>query len=189
VWAEFRLHPSKFTYDDLMQFVPRARRREWHEKAMDAAAGADLGSLLELFLETKEMERLADLVRGSSDGALQGVSHYATEPAAIKLEKRHPDLAARLWRAQGLRIVDGRKSKYYDAALSNFERARNCYRKAGLAGEWEDTVRRVCAAHSRKTAFIGAFQALSADSTPQGRPSFLELAKARWGERSGRGDS
>ena len=56
-WADFRKHPSKFTYDDLMNFVPKADRREWHEKALDAAKGADLHSKLELFVETKEMER------------------------------------------------------------------------------------------------------------------------------------
>jgi hypothetical protein len=81
-----------------------------------------------------------------------------TEPAATRLEKSHPELAARLWRAQGMRIVDAKKSKYYDAALSNFERARNCYQRAGLAVEWEKTVRRVCALHYRKTGFINGFR-------------------------------
>jgi hypothetical protein len=33
-WADFREHPSQFTYDDLMKFVPEAERREWHEKAL-----------------------------------------------------------------------------------------------------------------------------------------------------------
>ena len=187
-WAAFRKHPSKFTYDDLMKFVPKAERREWHEKALDAAKGADLDSLLELFIETKETERLAELVRGSSNGALEKVSHYATEPAAKRLEKGHPDLAARLWRAQGMRIVNAGKSKYYDAALSNFERARRCYQRAGLAAEWEQTVRRVCAAHSRKSGFIHGFQALADGAKRRDPPSFLERAKARWGERRPGGD-
>ena len=159
-WADFRKHPSKFTYDDLMKFVPKAERREWHEKALNAAKGADLHSMLELFIETKEMEWLAELVRGS-DEALEKVSHYATEPAAKRLEKGHPDLAARLWRTQGMRIVKAKKSKYYDAALSDFERARDCYQRAGLAVEWQQTVRQVCVAHYRKTGFISGFQALA----------------------------
>jgi uncharacterized Zn finger protein len=141
-----------------------------------------------LFIETKEMERMAELVRGSSDEALEKVSHYATEPAAKRLEKGHPDLAARLWRAQGARIVNSKKSKYYDAALSNFERARDCYQRAGLAAEWEQTVRRVCAAHYRKTGFINGFQALAAGAKRRDRPSFLERAKARWSERHPGGD-
>lgn len=185
-WADFLKHPSKFAYDDLMKFVPKTERRAWHEKVLNAASGADLDSLFELFIETKETERLAELVRGSSDEALEKVSHYATEPAAKRLEKTHPEFAARLWRAQGMRIVDAKKSKYYDAALSNFERARDCYRRAGLAAEWEQTVRRVCSLHYRKTGFISGFQALAAGAKRGERPSFLERAKTRWGERHGR---
>jgi uncharacterized protein DUF6880 len=187
-WIDFRTHPSKFTYDDLMKLVPKAEHREWHEKALNAAKGADLHSLLELFIETKEMDRLAELLRGSSEEALEAVSHYATEPAAKRLEKGHPDLAARLWRAQGMRIVNAKKSKYYDAALSNFERAKDCYQRAGLAVEWEQTVRLMCAAHYRKTGFINGFQALAAGTKHRDRPSFLERAKARWGERHPGGD-
>ena len=184
-WADFQQHPSKFTYDDLMKFVPKAERREWHERALDAAKCADLHSLLELFIETKGMGRLAELVRGSTDKALEAVSHYATESAAKRLEKNHSDLAARLWRAQGMRIVDAKKSKYYDTALSNFERARNCYQRAGLSAEWEKTVRQVCAAHYRKSGFINGFQALAAGAKRSEQPSFLERAKSRWGERHG----
>jgi hypothetical protein len=184
-WADFREHPSKFTYDDLMKFVPKAERREWHEKALNAASGADLRSLLELFIETKEIERLADLVRGSPDQALEDVSHFAAEPAAKRLEKSYPGLAARLWRAQGMRILDAKKSKYYDAALSDFERARDCFQRAGLAADWERTVREVCASHYRKTGFTSGFQALAAGAKRGDQPSFLERAKARWGERHG----
>lgn len=98
-WADFRKHPSKFSYEDLMKFVPKAERAEWHVRAMDAAKRADLHSMIELFVETKEVDRLVELVSGATDATLEAVSHYATEPAAKKLEKPHPGLAARLWRA------------------------------------------------------------------------------------------
>jgi hypothetical protein len=152
---------------------------------MNAATAADLHSAIELFVETKEVARLAQLVRGAKDASLEAVSQYATEPAAKKLEKAHPGLAARLWRAQGIRIVDAKKSKYYDAALSNFERARDCYLRAGLASEWEQTVRTICAAHFRKSGFIGEFQKLAAGAKRGLRPSFLESAKQRWSEKLG----
>ena len=71
-------------------------------------------------------------MRRSKNKALENVSHYAIEPAAKKLEKTHPDVAARLWRAQGMRVVNAKKSKYYGAALSNFERAQRCFEMAGL---------------------------------------------------------
>jgi tetratricopeptide (TPR) repeat protein len=182
-WAEYCEHPSTYSYGDLMKFVPKARRAAWHRKAIDAAKGTDLHSLIELLLETKEIERLAELVRRIRDEALEKVSHHATEPAAQTLEKPHPDLAARLWRAQGMRIVNAKKSRHYDAALSNLERAMRCYEKAGLTAEWKKTVDRVRAEHHRKTGFMSGFEGLVAGSGPSDRPSFLERARARWGKR------
>ena len=181
-WADFQKHPSKYSYKDLMKFVPKAQRGEWHAKAMESVKGADSNSVVELFVETGELERLAEWAGAATDEALQEMSHYFTEPAAKKLTKSHPAMAARLWRAQGIRIVDAKKSKYYDAALDNFEHARDCYRRAGLPAEWEQTVRLVSAAHFRKVGFIGDFQKLAAGAKRVERPSFLELAKQRWGK-------
>ena len=185
-WADYREHPSKYTYDDLMKFVPKAERANWHEKAIDAAKGADLHSAIDLLLATKEMDRLADLVRQASEQALEGLSHHTTEPVAKKLEKTHPDLAARLWHAQGLRIVNAKKSKYYDAALSNFESAKRCFERAGLSAEWQKTVTRVRADHHRKSGFMPGFERLVAGAGPSDEPSFLTRAKARWSERQRR---
>ncbi len=182
-WTDFRKHPSRFAYEDLMMFVPKTERSAWHGKAMDALAGADLYSAIELLLGAKEMDRLAELLRRSQDGALQRVSHRLTEPAAKKLEKLHPDLAARLWRAQAMRIVDAGKSKYYDAALSNLERAMVCFKKAGLTAAWEATVNEVRERHSRKSGFMPGFERLVTGRGPNEAPSFLKRAKARWGGR------
>jgi hypothetical protein len=185
-WADYREHPSKYTYDDLMQFVPKAERSKWHEKAIDAAGEADLHSAMDLLVATKELERLADLVRQATDHALEGLSHSTTEPIATKLEKAHPDLAARLWCAQGLRIVNAKKSKYYDAALSNFESAKRCLERVGLGAEWQKIVSQVRADHHRKRGFMSGFERLVAGSGPSDEPSFLEQAKARWNERQRR---
>jgi hypothetical protein len=184
-WADFRKAPSKYAYEELMRFVPAADRAAWHEKALDAAAGADLHTLIDLLVETGETGRLADLIRGASDGALERVSHYATEPAATKLEKDCPDLAARLWRAQGMRILNAKKSRYYDAALSNFERAKNCYQRAGLVVEWQETVRQVRSNHRRKIGFMPGFERLASGSGRVHPPSFLERAQARWNRPGG----
>lgn len=48
------------------------------------------------------------------------------EATAKKLQKKHPDAAARLWRAQGMRILDAKKSKYYGAP-SFLERAKTTW--------------------------------------------------------------
>lgn len=182
-WAEYREHPSKYSYDDLMKYVPKTERGGWHEKAIAAAMGTDLHSLIELLLETKELERLAEIVRRSTDEALAGVTHFATEPAAKTLEKTHPDIAARLWCAQGMRIVNAKKSKYYEAALSNFERARRCFEKAGLHADWQRIVEKMRSEHHRKTGFMSGFDEIVAGSGPTEKPSFLERAKTRWGAR------
>lgn len=46
-WAEYREHPSRYTYGDLMMYVPQAERAAWREKAIEAANGADLHSLID----------------------------------------------------------------------------------------------------------------------------------------------
>ncbi len=179
-WADYSRYPSGYTYDNLMKCVPKAERMKWHTKAIEASAGMDLHSRMKLLLETKELERLADVVRQSKDTTLEGLSHYTTEPAARRLEKTHPDVAARLWRAQGMRIVKTGKSKYYGAALSNFENAMRCFERAGLIAAWEKTVTHVRADHHRKAGFMSGFERLVAGTGPGDEPSFLERARARW---------
>jgi len=185
-WADYREHPSHYTYNDLMKYVPKADRAKWRTKALDATKDAHLSSVMDLLLALKEWGRLADLIRDTNDGKLQTLSHYTTESVAEKLSKPHPDLAARLWRAQGLRIVTAKKSKYYDAALSNFDRAKRCFERAGLEAEWRKTVAQVRADHSRKSSFMPGFERLVAGAEPSGERSFLEQAKARWSSREPR---
>lgn len=182
-WADYCKSPSKFSYDDLMKFVPKPERGSWHEKAIEAAQTADLHSRIDLLFETKEFGRLADLVRATEDPALENLSHYTTEPVAKKLEQPHPDLAGRLWRAQGMRIINAGKSKYYDAALANFRRAKRCYERAGLVDAWNETVVRVRAEHRRKLGFMSGFERLVAGTAPSNEPTFLDRAKARWTSR------
>jgi hypothetical protein len=70
-----------------MRYVPKTERAAWHNRAMDAATGADLHSVIELWLETQEIERLAERLREARDEEIEGISHYATEPIAKQLER------------------------------------------------------------------------------------------------------
>ncbi|MCC6130890.1 MAG: hypothetical protein IT186_13280 [Acidobacteria bacterium] len=182
-WAEYREHPSSYTYDGLMKFVPKAKRAEWHEKAMAMVKGADLHSAIDLLEATRENDRLAALIDEASEQALEGLSHYTAERVAKKLEKGRPELAARLWRAQGFRILEAKKSKYYDAALSNFERAKRCFERAGLEKEWQETLSQVRAVHYRKSGFMDGFERLVEGKGTRDTVSFVEEAKARFRER------
>lgn len=185
VWAAYQKAPSKYTYTDLIHLVPKAEREAWHKRALEVAEQADLATRMELFLETKELGRLAELVGSIDDQSLERLSHYTTEPAAQKLEKAHPYLAARLWRAQGMRIVNAKKSKYYDAALSNFECAMRCFSRAGQPSEWAKTVQKVRAEHHRKSGFLAGFEELVSGNGPSKLPSFLEHAKTQFQTRYG----
>jgi hypothetical protein len=116
-------------------------------------------------------------VRRSRNEALENVSHYATERAAKKLEKTHPDVAARLWCAQAMRVVNAKKSKYYGAALSNLERARRCFEMAGLPAAWQRVVEKVRSTHHRKTGFMASFEEIVAGLGPSDKPAVVPGAR------------
>ena len=101
------------------------------------------------------------------------------ENTAKKLAKEYPDVAAKLYQAMGLRIVNAKKSKYYDAAISNFEQAKRCYIKAGLESTWIELVEDVRNNHSKKYSFIPEFEQVVEEKGPSTRPSFIELANKR----------
>ena len=183
-WAAFLENPSTFSYDDLMRFVPKTERAAWHAKAMDAAERTDLRSLVDLWLETREVERLARRLRTATDSEIEALSHYRTEPAASRLAKSHPDVAAKVYRALGMRILNAKKSKYYDAALSHFENAQRCYERSDLHHEWTALVADVRRAHHRKAGFMAAFERLAAGHGPSDAPSFLDRARNRWSPRA-----
>jgi len=182
-WAEFREAPNEFSYEELMRFAPKTERAAWHAKAIDSAERADLGSLIELLLKTKEIERLVERLRTATDAEIEALSHYRTEPAAKRLAKSHPDVAAKVYRALGIRILVAKRSKYYAAALSNFEDAKRCYERSSLHRDWETLVADVRRAHHRKAGFMTGFEKLVAGRGSRNEPSFLERARSRWSAR------
>lgn len=181
-WDEFSRHLSKHTLDELLRYVPPSERDPWRERALENAKGS-LRSMMQLFAETSENARLANLTEATPDKALEELSHTVTEPAATMLEQTHPFLAARLWRAQALRIVNAGKSKYYEAAIDNLERAHDCFQQAGRDAEWEKTALEISRAHSRKQSFIREFASIVSGERII-RLSFLEAAMVKWHNRS-----
>jgi uncharacterized Zn finger protein len=179
-WSEFEAHPSTFTYKELMRYVPNKEKTNWHQNAMAASEKGDLSSLVELWLDHKEFDRLVSYLHRITDDELEGLSHYRTEPLARKLERSHPDVSARVYRALCMRIVNAGKSKYYDAALDHIEHAKKCYSKAGLDADWQTVVADVRKRHFRKKGFMAGFEDIVTGAPKKVEPSFLERAKARW---------
>lgn len=171
-----------------MRYVPKAERKKWHGQAMESAGAGSIGSFMDVCVKTKEWTRLADRVHAATHEELAAVSHYHSEAAAEKLDKRDAAAAAKLYRAMGFRIVNAKKSKYYENALANFETARDLYRKAGLETEWAELVETVRAEHSRKYGFMPGFERIAAGKSVEG-PSFGERTKARWARQMGNGGS
>jgi tetratricopeptide (TPR) repeat protein len=187
-WSEFQAHPTDMGYEEFMRYVPKAERKKWHEQAMEAAKAGGIGSFMDICVKTKEWTRLADRVHAATHEELAGVSHYHSEAAADKLVKRNDAAAAKLYRAMGFRILNAKKSKYYENALANFENARDLYRKAGLESEWAALVETVRAEHARKYGFMPGFEKITSGGSLEG-PSFAERARARWAHQMGTGGS
>jgi tetratricopeptide (TPR) repeat protein len=184
-WSEFEARPSTFTYKELMRYVPAKEKMAWHQKAMEVSERGDLSAQIELWLEKKENARLVSRLRRATDKELEGLSHYWTQPLARKLERSHPDISARVYRALCMRIVNAGKSKYYDAALDNIDHAKKCYAKAGLDADWQAVVADVRKRHFRKKGFIAGFEDIVSGAPKYVEPPFLERAKARWPRKSG----
>ena len=185
-WTEFEKYPCKLAYDQLMKYVPKEDRTSWHNKAMNASANTDLDFVIELWLATREMDRLVERLRTASHQELESLSHYTTEPVAKKLVRLHPDIAAKIYRALGMRILNAKKSKYYDSALSHFEQARRCYKKAGVDLAWEELVEEIQQTHYRKSAFMPGFEQLVQGKKPHAQSSFLDRTNRRkqsWAQR------
>ncbi len=181
VWREYCEHPSHFRYGELMKFVPTNERDHWHRKAIEIAAErADLGSALELWLATREYGMLVECVRGANDAELEDLGHDLNDRVAAYLDQPYPALAARVYRALGMRVLVARKSRYYDAALRNFADARRCYVAAGLEGPWNALVLAVRGVHSRKSGFMAGFERVVAGESLRVESSFLERARSRW---------
>jgi uncharacterized Zn finger protein len=184
-WQDFQTAPSTFTYQILMVEAPEADRAQWHAQAMAAAETGTLWILIPLWLAAQEIDRLVARLRPLEDGALEALSHGITEPAAARLATSHPDVAAKLYRALGLRILTAKKSKYYGAALAHFAHAKECYARAGLDHEWQALVALVSRLHGRKYGFMPGFERVVSGQPPPKEPSFLERAQRRWWWRAG----
>ena len=183
-WEEFEQRPDSFGYDELMRYVPTPDRGAWHQRAMTAAAEADLASLIDLWLKLKETELLAKRLDRACDHELEKLSHYVTEPAAKALAEAHPAVAARIFRALCMRTLKAAKSKYYDAALAHLEEARCCYLAAGLEHRWEALALEIRRDHHRKSSFMPGFNTIVAGKQSRVATSFLDEARSLWASKA-----
>jgi uncharacterized Zn finger protein len=120
------------------------------------------------------------------DAKLEGLSHYTTESAAERLARTHPGVAAKFFRSMCMRIVNTGKRQYYGAALSNLEKAKTCYQRAGLDAQWQALIAEIRREHSRKSGFMPGFEKIVKSTVPNREPSFLDRARGNWASRKSR---
>lgn len=184
-WKAYRDRPSAFTYKDLMRLVPRDRRDECRQKALEASETADLSERIGLLVTMSEWDRLADLLARTPRRRLVNTSHYTLAPVAARLRKSHPRISAELHIAMALRVVEAKKSKYYHAALENLETARALLLSNGHESIWDALVAKIREKHRRKYGFMPGFEKVVAGTTGKA-PAFCERARKRWERTAGR---
>ena len=186
-WEEYRKAPSPHDYKELMKFVPKEARSDWHARAIAILDGADLSARIGIFMLTGERQRLGAVIESARREDLMALGDFTLEPVARKLQRSHPRLTAKLRIAMGLAIVEAKKSKYYDAALGHFEKARDILNKQGCTGEWQQLAAEVRDRHGRKSRFMPGFERLVQGRTAV-EPSFLDRARQKWKGRARMGN-
>lgn len=178
-WDDFKKHPSDFSYKDLMKYVPFKGKNDWHNKVIDHIKDGPIEPVLAICVDTKEYGVLVDRILRCRHQTLEEIGHHSTEKAAKLLEKKHPEAAAKIYRALGVRIVNSKKSKYYSVAWEHFEKTKELYLKIGQEKEWDILVSKTLCEHSRKSSFIDGFKEIVA-GTKKKKVSFAERAENRW---------
>lgn len=186
-WTSFEKHPSDYSYDEFMKYVPKQDKGRWHEKVIEVAKKTSLSAAVELCCKMKEWDVMADRVSSAGHEDLEGISHYVIEPAARGLVKRAPVAAAKAYRALGMRILHSKKSKYYRIAIEHLRKAKRLYAKVGRNTEWSSLVEMVRKDHSRKRGFMEDFERMISGKHPTRRKSFKQRMRKRWAKQvSGR---
>jgi hypothetical protein len=94
-WSHFTQVPTIYSYQTLMELVPRTERATWHDNAMEAAVQSDasISVLLPLLVDTKEVARLARAIDRCADDHLRRAGHRTIEAAEaldVSLESSYP---------------------------------------------------------------------------------------------------
>jgi tetratricopeptide (TPR) repeat protein len=179
-WSDYKKYPSEYSYDELMKYVEKKDIDNWHNKAIEVAKKTSLDSTIELFIQTKELDILAERILAVKSEELENISHYKMEEAAKVLLNKNSIAAAKIYCAMGMRILNSGKSKYYDIALEHFLKVKTIYNKNNSEDKWISIVRCIRENHVRKYSFIPYFEELVSGKYPSPEETFTQIAKKRW---------
>lgn len=176
-WSDYKDHPSSLAYDEFLKYVPDGKREYYHNQALEIAKNTSLSAIIDLAVQTKEWDVLAECILSAGDEELESFSHYTTGDVAKGLKKKHLPAAAKVYRAMAMRIVKAGKSKYYSIAVNHLKKVRELYKKTGGEEEWLSLVETIQKDHYRKSSFMPKFRKLLAGQSPK---TFDEKTRERW---------
>ena len=186
-WQCFQQQVSVYRYEDLLKYAPEGERLHWRQQALDYAQQIDIKTIISFYVKAEAWGELAERLTSVSIQEFIAMSHFTTEPAAKGLSTHYPAVAAKLYQALAMRIVNAGKSTYYTEALENFWQAKICYERAGLVNDWQSLVSEVRKNHSRKRGIIPGFELIvkGESQTPKvPELSFIDKAKKRFQART-----
>jgi len=178
-WSSFVRAPCGLAFEALMETVKPEEREAWKARALEAISEADPYVRLELLLVMEDRDRLAEMVAATPREWLSEISHHLLEPAAGLLPADHPVLAAKLEVAMALRLVEARKSRYYDVALERLQRARDLLLANGGQQHWDDLTEAIRVRHGAQYGFMPGFERLVAGEDVGVDSEFLERIDRR----------
>ena len=180
IWREFENRPSLYIYEELAGVINDASIAQWYAKALELIrTRAELGSLVDFCTKFGELQLLSEKIMGATDGEIEGLSSYSTEPAAEKLEDSYPRAAGRLYLADVIARLASKKSKAYPTALRHLEKLKQVYEKQGLHADWNKLVDALRLEHKRKSSFIDKFERIVSGKGLSREPTFAERIQKR----------
>lgn len=144
---------------------------------------ASISNKIEFYIKFNELNLLAAFVTNSKDEELEDIGHYLGEQIGESLRNEFPLLAARVYRAQGMRIVNNKKSKYYEESVDYLYVAKQLYQANGRGEEWDKTVNTIMVEHKHKSGFMALFERIMQDKPPKKIPTFKERVQVILNEK------
>lgn len=181
-WREFDETPSATGLDVVLNLLPASERPAAEERALVRARTTQLEGCMSLCVKLGALDLLAERVLAAEDCTFSVAFGLRVEVAAANaLRKPHPAAAARLYAASALGLIAVGSMQHCDMGLEHVRAAKACYWRSRDTMGWQRLVNAIRWQHpTAYRAHLGLDRILRsrAGQTP---PSFLQLAKARWG--------
>lgn len=174
-WEKFERFSSMHTFKDVLACAKRTDKKELMNKALAVFEKSDLRHAVEAFHELGAIDPLIRRIDVTKEEELKKLFYSTAVPIAKSIAKKFPKQAARLYIAQGLDILDHKKSKAYHHAHDYFHQAKTLFEMAGKKEIWLQWVKNIRCEHRLKSGFMPGFEKIVSGTDSIQTPSFMDL--------------